>query len=312
MRIKTEILKSIFIITCEGDELNPSPIEVFLTSMAVMIERNRLDILVDLSAVKAVEGGKLGTVARALVRAESSEFLILSGVSEREFNLLRMTNLQDKITHATNRNEALSILYWERKKAIESGSAEASESLAAIEEAVKKSAAEEAAAAAAAAAAETPAEAETGEEVYIVHDDDLEIVSTPETFEPEEDLQGGKQYVDTGKAYKIIEKEGKRKHRRVQSSRVMKEEFIVFCKNTVTGKHHTAVIIDFSVVSLRMNLSPPRAEKGDELLIEGRVGKLFKLKEHVVFHCRREDGFVFHFKDLSPEAFKFLGQMTLK
>ncbi len=44
MKIKTEILKSIYILTCEGPSLTPSVIEVFLGAMKVLIQKNQMDI----------------------------------------------------------------------------------------------------------------------------------------------------------------------------------------------------------------------------------------------------------------------------
>lgn len=306
MKIKTEIFKSIFIITCEGDELNPVPVEIFLTSMKSLIQKNKLDILIDFAAVRNVEGVKLGAVARSLAKTEDSQFLIVCGISEQEFNWLKMTKLERMLTHTTNRNEALSLLYWERKRAAENtGFSDTTESFEGLKEAVKKSAAESFGLE---EYEEDLSEVEHGEDqTDIIDIDDLEIVSIP-INENERESKEKEAILHSHK------KKERRKHTRVKSIQVTYDDVIVFCKNIVTGKYYTALILDFSLGGLLMRLSPPTASIGDELLVEGRIGRQFKFKEIVTCHSRRKDDFAFEFKDLSLDTEYSMRQMidTLK
>lgn len=90
----------------------------------------------------------------------------------------------------------------------------------------------------------------------------------------------------------------------------MDGEFIVFCKNSVTGKHHTAIVENIGPGGLFMTLSPPTISEGEELLIEGRIGKFFKFKEKVVLHSRHQEKFAFEFIDLSSGTTRFLNRLV--
>lgn len=307
MKIKTEILQSIYILTCDGSSLTPSVIEVFLNAMKVMIQKNNLDILFDLSAVEAVEGAKIGAIARFLETIEGHGHLIICGVNERDLNLLKMSHLAEIFLQATNRNEALNTLLLEKKKAPKPVPPSPPEPVVVKEEAESPLATEKP------ESCEIPEEDDGDETVYEIEYADVEIVEVvsddlpTEEGEPASELEAvGVE--DTG--YRPLTEKERRKFCSIKSRKFMDGEFIVFCKNSVTGKHHTAIVENIGPGGLFMTLSPPTISEGEELFIEGRIGKFFKFKEKVVLHSRHQDKFAFEFVDLSSETTRFLNRLV--
>ncbi len=310
MKIKTEIFQSTYIITCEGPSLNPSSAEVFLTAMKALIQKNHLDILFDLSGIEFVEGAKLGTISRSFEAIEGEGRLIICGVNGRDLKLLKMTHMEEKFLLETNRNDALSTLFWERKKAADTVSPATPEPLVEKEEPVKLPEVENI------EPLQELTQKETGEkdreDIYEIEYDDIEVVTSieAETEEAEDPVCDREEpEVEDSSEQPLTEKE-QRKFSRIKSRQIMDEEFIVFCKNTVTGKHYTAVVTNIGLSGLLMTLSPPRISEGDELLLEGRIGKLFTFKERAVFLSHRQNKFVFEFIDLSNETTHFLNRLV--
>ncbi len=290
MKIKTEILQSTYIVTCEGPGLVPQVVEVFLTAMKVLIQKNNLDILFDLSAVESVEGANIGAVARFLETIEGHGCLIICGLNERDLNLLKMSHLGEIFLQASNRNEALSTLFWEKKKAPKPVSATPPDPQ------VLKG----------------KSDKEDSEIDYEIEYDDVEEVEveTDDWQTDEEDAATeGEELAMELPAEQPFTSNERRKFCRIKSSKIMDGDFVLFCKNSVTGKHYTAVVEDIGFGGLLMTLSPPIIADGEELLLEGRIGKLFKFKERAVLRARRQDKFAFEFVDLSPETSLFLSRV---
>lgn len=116
MKIKTEIVQSIFIVTFEGDRLDASFAQDFLTAMKGFIQKGHRDILLDLSAVDFVDSTGLGSIVRCLKEIDSRGQLVLCGVNEMVLSLLQMTRLDKIFTQAADRNEALNRLSWKKPK----------------------------------------------------------------------------------------------------------------------------------------------------------------------------------------------------
>ncbi len=72
-------------------------------------------------------------------------------------------------------------------------------------------------------------------------------------------------------------KEERRKYRRIGHKQIMTDDFVIYCKNTTTGRHHPAVVLNISPGGLLIT-SRARLALGDELLLEGHIGKNFKFQ----------------------------------
>jgi len=118
MKIKTELINSIFIVTCEGSRLDASFAQDFLTAMKGFIQKGHLDILLDLSAVDFVDSTGLGSIVHCLKEIDSRGQLVLCGVNEMVLSLLQMTRLDKIFIQAADRNKALTNLSWKKTKRI--------------------------------------------------------------------------------------------------------------------------------------------------------------------------------------------------
>ncbi len=116
MKIKTEIVQGIFIVTCEGNRLDALFAKDFFTAMKGFIQKGHVDILLDLSAVDFVDSTGLGSIVRCLNEIGGHGQLALCGVSEAVLSLLQITRLDRVLTQAGDRKEALENLSWEKKK----------------------------------------------------------------------------------------------------------------------------------------------------------------------------------------------------
>ncbi len=303
MKIKTEILQSVYILTCEGPSLTISVVEVFLNAMKLLIQKNHLDILFDLSGVEAVEGANIGAVARFLETIEGHGHLIICGVKERDLNLLKMSHLSEIFIQAANRNEALSTLFWKKKKEPKPFSLAPPESFVAKEEPEAPLAVEKK------GPPELPEEEKSDESIYeIIEDAYIEEVEVVRDHLPKDDEQ---LFCEVeGKGPRPLTEKEQRKFCSIKSRKIMDGEFVIFCKNSVTGKHYTAVVESIGIGGLFMTLSPPTISEGEELLLEGRLGKLFKFREKAVLHSRHQEKFAFEFIDLSIETTRFLNRLA--
>jgi anti-sigma B factor antagonist len=116
MKITTELINSIFIVTCEGSRLDASFAQDFLEAMKGFIEKGHFDILLDLSAVDFVDSTGLGSIVHCLKEIDSRGQLVLCGVNEMVLSLLQMTRLDKIFIQAADRNEALNNISWKKTK----------------------------------------------------------------------------------------------------------------------------------------------------------------------------------------------------
>ena len=304
MRIKTEIIKPMFIITCEGASLDASLAQEFLTAMDSFFKRSQLDILLDLSSVKLIDSTGLGAIIRSLIDMEGDRQLILCGVDGRILDLLRMTYMNNEFTQAPSRNRVLSNLFWERKNnpaapIIRKSKPPAVKEEVTIQYNLLGDDSEE-------------DESKTAQEEepaipWEVEDFEIEEDADQIDEDDEEDLTAlsEKENDSTGPD----EKEERRKYRRIEHQQITDEEITIYCKNTVTGKHHMAVVLNISPGGLLLT-SPARFSLGDKLLLEGRLGRYFKFKEHAISRSCRKDQYGLEFVDLSMETTHFLNRLT--
>ncbi len=302
MRIKTEIIQPMFIITCEGASLDASLAQEFLTAMDSFFKRSQLDILLDLSSVNFIDSTGLGAIIRSLIDIEGDRQLILCGVDGRILDLLRMTYMNNEFTQAPSRNRVLSNLFWERKNNPAAPIIRKSKPPATKEEVTIQYS----------LLGDDPGEdknkiAQEEEPAIPWEVEDFEIEEFPDRIDEEEEPTTlfGKENDFVGSGVR----EERRKYRRIEHQQITDEEITIYCKNTVTGKHHMAVVLNISPGGLLLT-SPARFSLGDKLLLEGRLGRYFKFKEHAISRSCRKDHYGLEFVDLSMETTHFLNRIT--
>jgi len=116
MKINTEVIQKIFVVTCEGSRLDASFAQTFFNAMQSFIQKGHMDIVLDLSSVEFVDSTGLGAIVQCLKEIDGRGLLVLCGVNEMVLSLLKMTHLDDIFIQAANRDEAFKKLGAEKKK----------------------------------------------------------------------------------------------------------------------------------------------------------------------------------------------------
>jgi anti-sigma B factor antagonist len=116
MKINTEIIQKVFVVTCEGSRLDAPFAQKFFNSMQSFIKKGHMDIVLDLSSVEFVDSTGLGALVRCLKEIGGRGQLVLCGVNEMVLSLLKMTHLDSIFTQAATRSEALKKLALEKEK----------------------------------------------------------------------------------------------------------------------------------------------------------------------------------------------------
>ena len=116
MRIKSEIYKGVFVVTCDGTRLDASFAQKFFNSMRSFIQKGHTDIVLELSRVQFVDSTGLGAIVRCLKEINSRGHLVLCGVNENVLSLLRMTHLDAVFLRSDNVASALNTLKEEKEK----------------------------------------------------------------------------------------------------------------------------------------------------------------------------------------------------
>lgn len=262
MKINTEVLQKVFVVTCEGSRLDASFAQTFFNSMQSFIQKGHMDIVLDLSSVEFVDSTGLGAIVQCLKEIDGRGLLVLCGVNEMVLSLLKMTRLDDIFIKAVDRDEAFRRLGEEKEK-----------------RRISHKAVTEAAAAA-------PGRV-TG------FDEALLSSLTMEDSEPIADINDDE----------------RRKYRRIISKQIMNEDIIVHCTNRSTGKRCTGVVLDISPGGLLL-VSPSRLAIGDEFILEGRIGRTFRFKEHTVIRNCRDGKYGLEFIKPSRQTTSFIHQLT--
>lgn len=266
MKIKTEIINSIFIVTCDGPSLDASLAREFLNAMGEFIQKNQMDIIFDITGVNFVDSTGMGSIIRSLTEIDGHGQLILCGVNDRILTLLKMAHLNGIIHHEATRDKALTSIFWKE---------EDTDAVVIKEETATK---------------------ETNKATDI---HDLTVF-----LEPEEETKTAKNKKQTK-----LPKEERRQHRRIEKKQIMDEEFAIFCKNISTGKRHPGLVLNISSGGILITTRSELAI-GDELLVEGRIGKEFKFKERVVSRSTSKQKHGLEFINLSKETSDFLDRLT--
>ena len=102
MKINTEIIQKVFVVTCEGTRLDAAFAQKFFVSMQGFIKKGHMDIVLDLSSVEFVDSTGLGALVRCLKEIDGRGQLVLCGVNEMVLSLLKMTHLDDIFVQVAN------------------------------------------------------------------------------------------------------------------------------------------------------------------------------------------------------------------
>lgn len=262
MKIQTEIVKGVLILTFAGPRLDSMFVHGFFTAMQGTIRKGHRNIILDLSNIDSVSSNELGAMVRSLKEIDSHGQLGLCGVSGQVLDLLNKTHMDEIFIHAADRNEVLNdLLSGEKKKSIGT------------------------------VASTDPA--------ILVEEDWLELI---EEVVEEED-------------HKVAEdppherrKQQRRKHRRIDCYQILDEDLMVYCSNSKTGKQSTGIVLNISPGGMFMISTSPHKE-GDTLIIQGNIGKLFKLKEEAVIRYCRDGRYGLEFLNPSERTVLFLNQL---
>lgn len=285
MKIRTEISHGAFIITCSGPTLDASLVQEFIAAMHNFLSKSALDVLLDMSSLELVDSTRLASVARALKELAPVGDLIICGVEPRTLDLLTRAGLENIFIQERDRKTALSHLFWKKK---------------ATRLAVKE-------------------EQKTVEKIstphpHVVDDPALLWEVSEEDFEEIEDEEYSAEPLPPQSKQKNGESpstpvEERRRYRRISHKQIMDEDFMVYCKNMATGRHHPAIVQNISPGGLLMN-SRAKLSIGDEFLLEGRIGKNFKFKERAVSRSNHSEGYGLEFINISVATNHFLSRLT--
>ncbi len=109
MRLKTELIHGVFIVTFEGERLDAPQAEGFLIAMQGFIKKGNVFILLDMSNIIFMDSTGLGSMIRALKEIYNNGQLVICGVTEQVRSLLKITHLDEVFTIARNRDDAFAI-----------------------------------------------------------------------------------------------------------------------------------------------------------------------------------------------------------
>ncbi len=270
MKINTEIIQKVFVVTCEGTRLDASFAQKFFISMQGFIKKGHMDIVLDLSSVEFVDSTGLGALVRCLKEIDGRGQLVLCGVSEMVLSLLKMTHLDSIFIQAATREGALKRLTLEKKK---------------------KVAAQAPVAQPASSSPKTPTPP-----------------APPKAKGFDEDLLSSLKMEDSDAVPEVNQRE-RRKHRRINNKQILNEDIIVHCTNIANGRRSTSIVLDISPGGLLL-VSPSKLTVGQEFIIDGRIGQTFKFRERAVIRNCRDRKYGFEFIKPSEKTTSFLNQLT--
>ncbi len=109
MRLKTELIHGVFIVTFEGERLDAPQAEGFLSAMQGFVKKGNVFILLDMSNIVFMDSTGLGSMIRALKEIYNDGQLVICGVTAQVKSLLKITHLDKVFTIARNRDDAFAI-----------------------------------------------------------------------------------------------------------------------------------------------------------------------------------------------------------
>lgn len=265
MKIHTELVRNICIVTCEGGRFDASFAPSFLGSMQYLIRKGHLQIILDLSSVNFLDSTGLGAVVRCLKDIGDRGLMVLCGVNPKVLSLLKMTRLEEIFNIVENRDKALILARTD-----------------------------------------------------LVHRAGTLISSKtkPEDSPPEEpnspvfdeSLLSSLKMEDDDAVLEVDSSE-RRRHRRIPQKQIVNDEMLLTCTNRSTGRRVSGAILDISPSGI-LFASPTELSEGDDFLLEGNIGKTFKLRENAVIRNRKGLNYGFEFTKPAGETTSFLHQLT--
>lgn len=259
MKIHTELVQKICIVTCEGGRFDASFAPSFLSSMQYLIRKNYRDIILDLSSVVFLDSTGLGAIVRCLKDIGDRGQMVLCGVNPKVLSLLKMTRLEDIFTMTENRDKAFVLA---RAQVVSRSSNVA-------------------------VAAPEP-------------------VSSPPVFD---DGLLSSLKMEDGDVVHEIDSSERRRYRRIPQQQIVNDDLMFTCSSCGSGRRVSGALLDISPSGL-LFASPTELAEGDEFIIEGNIGKSFKLRENAVIRNRKGLHYGFEFTKPSEETTSFLHQLT--
>jgi anti-sigma B factor antagonist len=116
MKIQTEIIKTILVVTCVDARLDAPAAEPFFMTIQALIKKGHMHIAIDLSNVNFVDSTGLGAMVRCLKELGGQGQLVLFGVNETFLSLLELTKMDSIFTRAKGINEAIELLLFNKKR----------------------------------------------------------------------------------------------------------------------------------------------------------------------------------------------------
>jgi anti-sigma B factor antagonist len=261
MKIHTELVQKICIVTCEGGRFDASFAPKFLSSMQYLTRKGYLDVILDLSSVVFLDSTGLGAIVRCLKDIGDRGQMVLCGVNPKVQSLLKMTRLEDIFTITEDRDNAFVLA---RAQVVRRSSSAA---------AVKK-----------------PEPVESSSPVF------------------DDSLLSSLKMEDEDAVHEVDSSE-RRRHRRIPQQQIVDEELFFSCLSCSSGRRVSGAVLDISPSGLLFSAPGELAEK-DEFIIEGNIGKSFKLREHAIIRNREGLHYGFEFIKPSKETTSFLHQLT--
>ncbi len=115
MKIRTEIIKTILVVTCFESRLDAAVAEPFFKTMHGYVKKGHMHIALDLSNVNFVDSTGLGAIVRCLKELGGQGQLVLCGVNDLLVSLLQITKMESVFTRARGKNEAIELLLFNKK-----------------------------------------------------------------------------------------------------------------------------------------------------------------------------------------------------
>lgn len=259
MKIKTEIINRVFVVTCQGSRFDASFAQEFVKSMQYHIQKGHLDIILDLSSVDFVDSTGLGAIVRCLKEINGRGKLILCGVNDMVLSLLQITRLDKVFIQAIDREQAFKRLALEKKKQ--------------------------------SAPPPTPPPARPKPKSF----DDSLLSSL--SMEGDVETEPEKTKTD------------RRRFRRIDHKHILNEDITLKCVNQKSAKHSMAVVVDISPGGVLI-VSPSKLSIGDKVILEGRIGANFQLREKAIVRNCRKGKYGLEFIDPLEKTKSFLLELT--
>lgn len=115
MKIKTEITRTILVVTCVNSRLDAAVAQPFFKTIQGFIIKGHTHIALDLGNVDFVDSTGLGAIVRCLKELGDQGQLVLYGVNEFLLSLLQLTKMEHIFTQAKGKSEAIELLLFNKK-----------------------------------------------------------------------------------------------------------------------------------------------------------------------------------------------------